>query len=80
MIMKTKKELFEAAKTGPNIEYNTLLQILEAVTDQRNITIACILEDDGGDIEVMKDEMKRIYLEEVKDKLERIKKLEEKNG
>ena len=63
--MKTKKQLFKAAMKGPKLEYSVLLQILEAVTDQRNITIACVLKEDGEDIEAMRAEMERIYLEEV---------------
>ena len=62
--MKTKKQLFKAATKGPDIQYNTLLQILEAVIDQRNITIACIMEEEE-DITAVKAEMKRIYQEEM---------------
>ncbi len=63
--MKTKKQLLKTAKKGPDIQYNTLLQILEAVTDIRNITIACIMEEEGEDVTAAKAEMKKVYREEM---------------
>ena len=94
--MKPKKQLLKTAKKGPDIQYNTLLQILEAVTDQRNITIACIMEEEGEDVTAVKAEMKKVYREEIaeleRDKIyaEQVKqiakarveqkKLEDKNG
>lgn len=94
--MKTKKQLLKTAMKGPDPIYNTLLQILEAITDQRNITIACIMEEEGEDVTAVKAEMKRVYREEMaeleKEKIyaEQVKqiakarleqeKLEEKNG
>lgn len=65
--MKTKKQLFKAAMKGPALEYNVLLQILDVLTDQRNITIACIVEEDGVNVEAVKAEMKRVHREEIAD-------------
>jgi len=65
--MKTKKQLFAAAMKGPDPKYNALLQLLDAITDIRNIHIHCVLEDDGKGNEAVRAEMERIYLEEVED-------------
>jgi len=66
--MKTKKQLFKEAKTGPDPKYNTLLSILEAVTDTRNIYLTCIMEEEGEDITTMKAEMRNVYRKEIEDR------------
>ncbi len=65
--MKTKKQLFEAAMKGPKLEYNTLLQLLDAITDIRNIYIHCVLEEEGKGSKAVRAEMERLYGEEVGD-------------
>jgi len=65
--MKTKKQLFKAAMKGPDPKYNTLLQLLDAITDIRNIYIHCVLEEDGKGNEAVRAEMERLYREEVED-------------
>ncbi len=65
--MKTKKQLFEAAMKGPNLEYNTLLQLLDAITDIRNLYITCVLEEDGVNVGAVKAEMRRVWEAEVED-------------
>ncbi len=65
--MKTKKQLFEAARMGPALEYNTLLQLLDVITDIRNTYIHCVLEEEGKASEAVRAEMERVYREEVKD-------------
>ena len=64
--MKTKKQLFEAATKGP-LHNRVLFEILDVITDLRNIIIACKLEEEGVDIEPVKAEMKRLYEAEVRD-------------
>ena len=66
--MKTREQLFKAAKKGPNIEYNTLLQILESVTDTRNCVITAIMENQGEEVTAMKAEIKKVYQEEIKNR------------
>ena len=65
--MKTKKQLFEAARMGPALEYNVLLQLLDVITDIRNLYIHCIMEEEGKASEAVRAEMERVYREEVKD-------------
>ena len=65
--MKTKKQLFEAAMKGPDPKYNTLLQLLDAITDIRNIYITCVVEEDGVDVGAVRGEMRRVFEAEVAD-------------
>ncbi len=63
--MKTKKQLFEAAKKGSL--GCKLLQLIDVTADLRNIIIAYKLEDEGVDIGPVREEMKKLYIAEVKD-------------
>ena len=65
--MKTKKQLFKAAMKGPDPKYNTLLQLLDTITDIRNIYIHCVLEEEGKESAAVRAEMERVYREEVED-------------
>lgn len=65
--MKTKNQLFEGARKGPDPKYNALLQILDVITDIRNIYLHCVVMDEGKDEETVGKELKRLYEAEVKD-------------
>ena len=65
--MKTKKQLFKAAMKGPDPKYNTLLQLLDAIADIRNIYIHCVMEDEGKDSGAVRREMERLYGAEIQD-------------
>lgn len=67
--MKTKKELFEAAMKGPDPKYNALLQILDAITDIRNVYLHCVIMDEGKDEEAVGKEMRRLYQAEIADEV-----------
>ena len=67
--MKTKKQLFKAAMKGPDPKYNTLLQLLDAITDIRNIYIHCVMEDEGKEDEAVRAEMKRVFEAEIRDEV-----------
>ena len=58
--MKRKKQLFEAAMKGPDPKYNTLLQLLDVITDIRNLYITCVVEEEGVDVGAVKAEMRKV--------------------